>query len=438
MTGGQPVAREHVGRRDRRRSRALWRAAHVVSERCGGSSARNAADRLRRHRRRPVGWRPSRGRSRTWPTRLSRRRSQLGPPRARSNDSASPATPAGGEARFVVLAPGQAGRHGTELLQRHRPDLPLRRRRPDRRRAARSRNQEFFDRLARELVELLTEPTELGVAYRVDLRLRPEGARGPVAMQRRTRRCTTTTSRAAPGSGRPTSRPGRSPATCDLGREFLDAARAVDLSPLSRAGPTSPASRRSSAGSSSGRSCEATDDRNVKTGHGGIRDIEFVIQFLQLLNGGDLPDMRTGNTLEAIAQLRTGRLPDRPGARRCWRRTTPSSARSNIGCRSCSTCRRINLPETDEETRKAGDADGVRDAIEAAGRWRRFERDYQRTNRSRTARSSITCCTTPSATTSDRAGGRSGPRPRSVRRDRSRSVLGPYAFPRHAGGLSRI
>ncbi len=41
----------------------------------------------------------------------------------------------------------------------------------------------------------------------------------------------------------------------------------------------------------------------MKTGHGGIRDIEFVIQFLQLLNGSDLPHIRTGNTLEAIVRL---------------------------------------------------------------------------------------------------------------------------------------
>ena len=33
----------------------------------------------------------------------------------------------------------------------------------------------------------------------------------------------------------------------------------------------------------------AATSANVKTGHGGIRDVEFVIQFLQLLNGGDLP-----------------------------------------------------------------------------------------------------------------------------------------------------
>ena len=45
------------------------------------------------------------------------------------------------------------------------------------------------------------------------------------------------------------------------------------------------------------------DASDVKTGQGGIRDIEFVIQFLQLLNGGDMPQLRTGNTLDAIAQL---------------------------------------------------------------------------------------------------------------------------------------
>ena len=48
---------------------------------------------------------------------------------------------------------------------------------------------------------------------------------------------------------------------------------------------------------------KGTEERNVKTGHGGIRDIEFVIQFLQLLNGGTLSAVQTGNTLEAIQQL---------------------------------------------------------------------------------------------------------------------------------------
>ena len=48
---------------------------------------------------------------------------------------------------------------------------------------------------------------------------------------------------------------------------------------------------------------EGDDGRNVKTGRGGIRDVEFVIQFLQLLNGGDLPTLRNGNTLAAMAAL---------------------------------------------------------------------------------------------------------------------------------------
>src|SRR4029077_16998634 len=41
----------------------------------------------------------------------------------------------------------------------------------------------------------------------------------------------------------------------------------------------------------------------VKTGHGGIRDIEFSIQFLQLLNGGDIPALRQRNTLQAMLAL---------------------------------------------------------------------------------------------------------------------------------------
>src|SRR6185503_5080676 len=42
---------------------------------------------------------------------------------------------------------------------------------------------------------------------------------------------------------------------------------------------------------------------DVKTGRGGIRDIEFTVQFLQLLNGGDLPAVRQRNTLVALEAL---------------------------------------------------------------------------------------------------------------------------------------
>src|SRR5262249_16493168 len=52
-------------------------------------------------------------------------------------------------------------------------------------------------------------------------------------------------------------------------------------------------------------------DTDVKTGRGGIRDIEFTIQFLQLLNGGDLPEVRQRNTLLGLSALeRVGCLTD--------------------------------------------------------------------------------------------------------------------------------
>ncbi len=43
-------------------------------------------------------------------------------------------------------------------------------------------NREFFDRLGREVVRLLTESTGLGIAYRVDLRLRPGGRAAPIVV----------------------------------------------------------------------------------------------------------------------------------------------------------------------------------------------------------------------------------------------------------------
>ncbi len=46
-----------------------------------------------------------------------------------------------------------------------------------------------------------------------------------------------------------------------------------------------------------------TAEVEVKTGRGGIRDVEFVVQFLQLLHGGQYPEVRHRNTLTAISRL---------------------------------------------------------------------------------------------------------------------------------------
>jgi len=211
-----------------------------------------------------------------------------------------PLTHDGQVSRFVVLALGKLG--GVELNYSSDIDLVLVYEQDGQTDARRSMtNQEYFQRLSKELIRLLTETTDLGTTYRVDLRLRPEGSRGEICLS--LDRMLSyydvkgrTWERQAYVKARPIA------GDRDLGKELL-----VRLEPwiyrryLSLADITGIKSlkrrieRRSEV--------EGADLRNVKTGRGGIRDIEFVIQFLQLLNGGSLPEVRTGNTLEAIAKL---------------------------------------------------------------------------------------------------------------------------------------
>lgn len=206
----------------------------------------------------------------------------------------------GRRARFVILGMGKLG--GVEL--NYSSDLDLIFFYEDEGTTDGPRwlsNGEFFHRLAGEILRLLTTPTPLGVAYRIDLRLRPEGQEGPLVMSipaalwyydNRGR----TWERQAYIKARPVA------GDRDLGDSFLQ-----QLTPwiyrrfLSRADISGiKALKRRIEQQTRSAGAETT---NVKTGRGGIRDIEFVIQFLQLLNGPDLPAVRTGNTLEAIAQL---------------------------------------------------------------------------------------------------------------------------------------
>jgi len=210
-----------------------------------------------------------------------------------------PIGPDGRTARFVILGMGKLG--GCELNYSSDIDLIFLsdgEGKTDGRRPV--SNHEFFELLARELIRLLAENSELGVAYRVDLRLRPDGQRGPMVMDLpamltyydvRGR----TWERQAYIKARPVA------GDLELGNQFL-----AQLSPwiyrryLSRAdiGGIKALKRRIE------QQVRGDDQvRDVKVGHGGIRDIEFVIQFLQLLNGADLPELRTGNTLDAMARL---------------------------------------------------------------------------------------------------------------------------------------
>ncbi|HVS40342.1 MAG TPA: bifunctional [glutamate--ammonia ligase]-adenylyl-L-tyrosine phosphorylase/[glutamate--ammonia-ligase] adenylyltransferase [Gemmataceae bacterium] len=170
-------------------------------------------------------------------------------------------------------------------------------------------NDEYFSKVVGEVVRLLSAHADGGLAYRVDLRLRPEGHRGPLA------RSLASTLSYYDSLGRTWERQAlikARPAAGDLalGQRFLQAvepfvyrkyltfAEINEIKALKRR--IEKKAQRSGAGAA-----------EVKTGRGGIRDIEFTIQFLQLLNGGDLPEVRQRNTLLALQALeRAGCLTD--------------------------------------------------------------------------------------------------------------------------------
>ena len=55
-------------------------------------------------------------------------------------------------------------------------------------------------------------------------------------------------------------------------------------------------------------------DREVKRGAGGIRDIEFAVQLLQLVHGRLDPELRSPTTLDALAELARRGYVDRDDA----------------------------------------------------------------------------------------------------------------------------
>ena len=213
-----------------------------------------------------------------------------------------PYTRANQPARCVVLAFGKLG--GKELNYSSDIDLMFLYDEEGETRGARASctsNDDFFARVCTEVVRLLTTHTPEGQTYRVDLRLRPEGHRGPLA-----RSLASTLSyydtlgrtweRQALIKVRPVA------GNVKLGEEFLKAIEPfVYRKYLSVAEINEIKALKRRIEQKTDKAGETITD--VKTGHGGIRDVEFTTQFLQLLNGGDLPEVREANTLKGLAAL---------------------------------------------------------------------------------------------------------------------------------------
>ena len=159
---------------------------------------------------------------------------------------------------------------------------------------------EHFTRVAQRFVASLDEATDDGVAWRVDLRLRPEGTRGPLvnalaATERYYETWGRTWERAALVRARPVA------GDADFGARLLGALapfvwrRLVDPTIVDQMGAMLDRSR-----AEAGLGVE--DD--LKIGPGGIREVEFFTQSLQLVWGGGEPRVRGANTIEALRRLR--------------------------------------------------------------------------------------------------------------------------------------
>jgi glutamate-ammonia-ligase adenylyltransferase len=162
-------------------------------------------------------------------------------------------------------------------------------------------HEEFFVRAGKRVAQLLGTPTDDGFVYRVDLRLRPFGDSGPVAvsfdaMEDYLQQHGRDWERYAYVKARPVY--GAEPGFNDLYRDalrpfvyrrYLDFGVFESLRTMKEL---------------IAREVERRElQQNVKLGPGGIREIEFIVQAFQLLRGGSTQRLQTRSLLEALPQL---------------------------------------------------------------------------------------------------------------------------------------
>ena len=161
-------------------------------------------------------------------------------------------------------------------------------------------NREYFVRLAEYIAKLIGSESGEGAAYRVDLRLRPHGRLGPLAMT------VADTARYYKDEARPWERQVmiRSRASAGDGELFHELFTQIEDLVFSK--DESPNSALANVRISKEQIDKEQTSRaghNVKLGRGGIREIEFIAQALQLAHGGKDEWLRYPHTLVSLARL---------------------------------------------------------------------------------------------------------------------------------------
>lgn len=159
----------------------------------------------------------------------------------------------------------------------------------------------FFAEVGKKIIHAMGQVSEEGFVFRIDLRLRPMGNSGPLVQSVNSSmlyyeswgQCW---ERAALIKARPVA------ADRDLGNEFLKEVepfiyrRYLDYTTVDEL-------RHMKLRIENELLIGGDKERNLKLGYGGIREIEFFTQALQLVNGGYEPELRGPSTLPALREL---------------------------------------------------------------------------------------------------------------------------------------
>ena len=162
-------------------------------------------------------------------------------------------------------------------------------------------NHQFFTRLAEAIVQEVTGLAAEGSLYRVDLRLRPEGQSSPIA--RSLASCENYYAQWGQTWERMMLIKGRHVAgDRELAAEFLEMVQPFRFPRSLTTGILSEVAR---VKSRIEKEVVAEDEieSNVKLGRGGIREIEFIAQTLQLLHAGRYPFLQDSQTLPTLDKL---------------------------------------------------------------------------------------------------------------------------------------
>ncbi len=167
-------------------------------------------------------------------------------------------------------------------------------------------NQQYFARLAQRIISILTLMTQEGHVYQIDTRLRPSGNQGPLVSSLPAYREYHESS-AAPWERQALIKARVIAGSADLAESY-DAltTEIVYERPL----PDNLAEEIYRLRQRMEKELGKEDQlhRNIKTGRGGMVDVEFIAQYLLLRHGQERPQLRCRNTVKALALLQGANL----------------------------------------------------------------------------------------------------------------------------------